>query len=29
MSTMEQQRISWGELRERAQSLRTKSVKAG
>ena len=29
MSTIEQQRISWGELRERAQSLRTKSVKAG
>ena len=29
MSTIEQQRISWGELRERAQSLRTKSAKAG
>ena len=29
MSTIEQQRISWGELRERAQSLRQKSVKAG
>ena len=26
---IEQQRISWGELRERAQSLRTKSTKAG
>ena len=29
MSTTEQQRISWGELRERAQTLRTKSLKAG
>lgn len=29
MSTTEQQRISWGELRERAQHLRQKSVKAG
>jgi Tfp pilus assembly protein PilF len=29
MATIEQQRISWGELRERAQTLRTKSVKAG
>ncbi|MGI9187960.1 MAG: hypothetical protein ACR2J9_10680 [Gaiellales bacterium] len=29
MSTIEQQRISWGELRERAQGLRQKSEKAG
>ena len=26
---MEQQRISWGELRERAHALRLKSLKAG
>ena len=29
MATIEQQRISWGELRTRAQGLRTRSVKAG
>jgi tetratricopeptide (TPR) repeat protein len=29
MATMEQQRISWGELRERAHALRLKSLKAG
>ncbi|MGI9116694.1 MAG: hypothetical protein ACR2JV_03545 [Gaiellales bacterium] len=29
MATTEQQRISWGELRERAQGLRTRSAKAG